>query len=160
MLTEPFSSPIDSGDPVLQIRMATAVLAAEDRSSWTGYALSERLVELLEAKERLDAEIVRAAGDWDRDRAWEIDGALSPRAWLAYRTPVSEAEAGRLVKNARLVDRHDEIAEALADGDITTPHVKAIGRVMSTAREPLLDDHAEMLVEQAKHLPIGDFATW
>jgi len=158
-IKEPAHSPIDSGDPALQIRMATAVLAAEDRSSWTGYALSEQLIELLEAKERLDAEVLRLVGTWDMDRAWEIDGALSPRAWLAYRTPVSEAEAGRLVKNARLVDRHQELAAALGDGDITAPHVEAIGRVMSTAREPLLDDHAEVLVEQARKLPIGDFAT-
>ncbi len=159
MLTEPTSSPIDSGDPVLQIRMATAVLAAEDRSSWTGHALSEQLVELLEVKERFDAEVLRLVGSWDRDRAWEIDGALSPRAWLAYRTPVSDADAGRLVKNARLAESHDEIAGALADGDITTPHVEAIGRVMSSARLSLLDEHAEVLVEQAKHLPIGDFTT-
>nr|MDJ0665595.1 DUF222 domain-containing protein [Acidimicrobiia bacterium] len=158
MLTEPTSSPIDSGDPVLQIRMATAVLAAEDRSSWTGHALSEQLVELLEVKERFDAEVLRLVGSWDRNRAWEADGSLSPRSWLSYRTPMSEAEAGRLVKNSRLVDRHDEISEALADGEVTTPHVEAIGRVMSKDREPLLETHAGVLVEQAKRLPVGDFA--
>jgi len=82
-----------------------------------------------------------------------------PRAWLAHRTPVSEADAGRLVKNARIADGHDEIAASLADGDITTPHVEAIGRVTSSARLPLLADHAGMLVEQAKRLPVGDFTT-
>jgi hypothetical protein len=141
------------------MRMAVAALASEYRQGWTGRAKSERLQELLEVRERLDAEILRATGDWDRDRAWEIDGALSPRAWLAHCTPVSEADAGRLVKNARLVDSHDEIAAALADGDITTPHVESIGRVMSSARLPLLDKHAETIVEQAKNLPIGDFTT-
>ena len=156
---EPAPSPIDSGDPVLQMRMCVAVLASEDRNGWTGRAKSERLQELLELRERLDAEVLRATADWDRDRAWEIDGALSPRAWLAHRTPVSEADAGRLVKNARIADGHDEIAASLADGDITTPHVEAIGRVTSSARLPLLADHAGMLVEQAKHLPIGDFTT-
>ncbi len=139
--------------------MGVAALASEDRTGWTGAAKSDRLQELLEVREQLDAEILCATGDWDRDRAWEIDGALSPRAWLAHRTPISEPEAGRLVKNARLVNEHDEIAAALADGDITTPHVESIGRVMSSARLPLLAEHVETLVEQAMNLPIGDFTT-
>ena len=140
------------------MRMSIATLAAEDRSGWTGRSKSERLNELLEVRERLDAEILRATGDWDRDRAWEIDGSLSPRAWLSYHTPVSEAEAGRLIKNARLVQSHDAIATALADGDITSPHVEAIGRVMSAERLPVLEEHAETIVENAKSLPVGDFA--
>ncbi len=135
-----------------------AELASEDREGWTARAKSDRLQELLELRERLDAEVLRATGEWDRDRAWEIDGALSARAWLAHRTPVAEAEAGRLVKNARLADRHDELAAALADGDITTSHIDAIGRVMSSARLPLLAEHAETIVDQAKKLPIGDFS--
>lgn len=143
----------------MQMRLGVAALASEDRSRWTGTAKSARLCELLEVRERLDAEILRATSDWDRNRAWEIDGALSPRAWLAHRTPMSESEAGRLVKNARLVNGHDEIAAALADGDITTPHVEAIGRVMSSDRLPLLTEHAETIVEQARKLPIGDFTT-
>jgi hypothetical protein len=64
-----------------------------------------------------------------------------------------------LVKNARLIDNRPEIAEALSDGDITTAHVDVIGRVVSKDREPLLEDHAETLVEQARRLPVGDFTT-
>jgi hypothetical protein len=121
--------------------------------------MSDRLVELLEIRERLDAEVLRLTGSWDRDRAWEIDGSLSARAWLAYRTPLSDGDAQRLVKNARLVDRHEMVATALADGDINTPHVEAMGQVVSKDREPLLADHAEMLVDQARRLPASDFTT-
>lgn len=152
-------SATDSGDPIAQMRTGVTALAAENRQGWTGTAKSERLVELLELRERLDAETLRLVGEWDRDRAWEIDGSLSPRAWLAHRTPVSDTEAGRLVKNARLVNEHDDLASALADGDITTPHVEAIGRVTSTARRPLLDEHVELIVAQAKNLHIADFTT-
>ncbi len=157
MLTEAASSALSGDDPVLQIRMAIAELAGEDRESWTGAAMSERLIELLEVRERLDAVVLRLASGWDRDRGWEIDGALSPRAWLTHRTPVSDGEAQRLVKNARLVDQHDVVAEALVDGDITTPHVEAISRVVSKDREGSLAEHAEVLVDQAKQLPVGDF---
>ena len=157
-MTEPADSAVGGDDPVLQIRMAIAVLAGEGRESWTGGALSERLVELLEVRERFDAELLRLVGSWDRGRAWEIDGALSPRSWLTHRTPVSDSEAQRLTRNARLVDQHPVIAEALKDGDITTPHVEAIGRITSRSREPLLGDHASVLVGQATQLPVGDFS--
>jgi hypothetical protein len=159
MLTEPARSSLGGDDPVLRIRMAVAVLAGEDRDGWTAAARSERLQELLEVRERLDAEVLRLVGGWDRDRSWELDGALSARSWLTRRTPVSASEAGRLVKNARLVDKQDEIGEALLDGDITVAHVDAIGRVVSKDREALLGEHAGLLVEQAKGLPVGDFVT-
>lgn len=150
---------ISSDDPILQIRLGIAALAGEDRDGWTGTAKSSRVQELLEIRERYDAELLRLVGSWDRDRTWEIDGSLSAKAWLTHRTPMSDGEAQRLVKNARLVDRHDNISAALAEGDITTPHVEAIGRVMSTDRQPLLDEHQELLVEQACWLPVGDFTT-
>ncbi len=151
------STPVD--DPVSQIRIGVVALAEEDRSDWTASAKSERLVEVLEIKERLDAEILRLAGSWDRDRAWEIDGSLSPRAWLAHRTPLSDADAGRLVKHARIVTQHEPIASSLRSGEITAQHVDAISRVTSKDREPLLAEHAEMLVDQARRLVVRDFAT-
>jgi hypothetical protein len=158
-IQESTNLPIDNSDPVLQIRMGIAALSGEDRDGWTGSAMSERVTEMLEIRERFDAELLRLVGSWDRDRAWEIDGSLSPRAWLAYRTPIADGEAQRLVKNAHLVDRHDTLSVALAEGEITTPHVEAISRVMSKDRLSLLDEHQEVLVEQAKRLPVGDFTT-
>ncbi len=159
MLTEPDKSALGGDDPVLQMRLAVAELAGEDREGWTGSALSERLKELLEVRERLDAELLRLTGQWDRERAWEIDGALTPRAWLRHRAPISDREAGRLVKSARLVDQHDAVSSALADGEISTAHVDTIGNGVSKAREPLLAEHREVLVDQAKRLPVADFAT-
>jgi hypothetical protein len=149
--------PIGSNDPVLQIRMGVAALSGEDRHAWTGGSLSERLQELLEIRERLDAELLRLVGSWDRDRAWEIDGSLSPRSWLTHRTLIADGEAQRLVKTARLIDRCDTVGVALVVGEITTPHVEAISRVMSKGRLSLLGEHQEVLVEQARRRPVADF---
>lgn len=149
----------DSADPALQMRMAVAALAGEDRSDWTGTSKSERLAELLEISERFDAEILRLIGEWERDRAWEIDGSLSPRAWLTRNTPVAGSEAQRLVRNARLVAQHEPIAADLAGGEITTQHVEALGRVISKDRARLLEQHAVVLVAQARKLPAEDFTT-
>jgi len=149
---------LDRGvDPALQIRLALAVLAAEDRDEWTGPALSERVTELAGLRERLDAEFLRLLGRWDRDRAWEADGSLSAPAWLVHRTPIAASEAKRLTKAARLVDGHEGLADALGDGAMTAPHVQALSRVVSKAREPLFADHEATLVEQATQLDIRDF---
>ncbi len=61
-------------DPIEQIRLAVKELDAEDRRSWPGAARSDQLVELLEVAERLQAQIVRAVGEWDARADWALDG--------------------------------------------------------------------------------------
>jgi len=142
---------------VERIRAAVAELAVEARDGWTAGALSERLVEVLELRERLDAAVLCLAADWDRDRAWEVDGSLTAASWLAHRAPVSASDAKRIVKAARLVDAHPRMAEALAGGDTTVAHMEALARVASKERLPLVADHEEILVAQATRLPVGEF---
>jgi hypothetical protein len=61
----------DSGwvDPISGIRAELSVLAGEDRAEWTAPMLSERLVELLEVRDRLDAEVLRVTSEWRRKRS-------------------------------------------------------------------------------------------
>ena len=148
----------DDLDPVLQMRMAMLDLAGEDRDDWLAPALSDRVVEVLELRERLEAEVLRLIGRWDRARAWETDGSLSARSWLEHRAALAPTEARRMAKTARLVDRHDLIAEALADGRTTVGHVDVLSRTVSKPREPLLGAHEPLLVDHATALPVRDFA--
>lgn len=146
-------------DPVLRMRMALTELTAEDRDSWPGPALSERVLEVLGLQERFAAEVLRLVGRWDRDRAWEADGSLSASSWLAHRTPMALAEAKRLAKTARLIDRHDRLGAALANDETTAAHVDSIAKVVSKDREPLFAEHEATLVDLAKNLPIPNFNT-
>ncbi len=146
-------------DPLKTIEQGLAGLAAEDRAGWPAVAKSERVTHLLALQERLNAEVLRLVGEWDRDHAWETDGSLSAAAWLEQRTSLAHRDARTMVKTARLVDRHAAIGAALANEEIAVPHVSAIGRVVSRHREPLLGEHVETLVEQARHLTIRDFTT-
>ena len=144
-------------DPMTQIRNALTALAGVDRTDWTGDALSHELVGMLRARERLDAEIIRATVEWKRRRAWEADGSLSPVAWLTYRAPIGRSEARKLIKTATVVDDAPLLGEALAAGDTTTAHVQALASVVSDRRRPLLADHEQVLADQAKELSIRDF---
>ncbi len=144
-------------DPADRMRGNLADLALEDRDGWHGDALSARLVELLELRERLDAELTRVAVPWHRRRAWEADGALSPAAWLTHRAPISVSDARRLVKSVSVVDAAPHLAEALHTGATTAAHVDTVARVVSPRRLPILAGHDELLAEHATSLSVEDF---
>jgi len=146
-------------DPVLRMRMALTELAAEDRESWPGPALSDRVTEVLELQERFAAEVLRRVGRGDRDRAWEADGSLSAASWLAHRTPLASTQAKRLSKTARLADRHDRLGAALAEGATTVAHFEVIAAVASKARGPLLEEHEATLVGLAESLSTREFTS-
>lgn len=124
----------------------------------TGDALSEQLLTLLERRARLDAELVDVARRWRSVRAWEADGSLSPVSWLTHRAPLGRADAKQIMKSARTANDCPALASSLAAGD-TTPHVAALGRVVSERRRPLLARHDQTLTEQAERLSVEDFTT-
>jgi hypothetical protein len=144
-------------DPADRMRADLAELGLEDRDGWHGDALSARLVELLEVRERLDAELIRVAAAWRRRRAWEADGALSAASWLTHRAPISGPDARRLVTSATVVDAAPRLAEALHTGATSAAHVEAMARVMSPRRMPVLAEHDEVLAQQAARLSVEDF---
>jgi len=157
--TTDWETSLESANPIAAIRTSLAEVSTEDRSEWTSDALSEELVELMQLRDRVDAEVTRVAGAWHRKRGWEADGALSPVAWLTHRTPIGDRGAKQLVKTAKLVDMSPRLAEALATGAVTAAHVEALARVMSARRRPLLAEHEDVLARHAERLSIRDFTT-
>ncbi len=97
-------------DPVRGLRDCVTALAGQDRSGWAPSALSDLVVELAGAVERAEAELLRAVGEWDAAGAWELEGAASPASWLAARIPRTRTDAVGLVRDARLVRRHERTA--------------------------------------------------
>lgn len=141
-----------------QIRNGIDRIADEDRSSWASVALSERLTEAAELRDRLDAELLRLTGEWDRRRAWEADGALSAVSWMTHRLPISRSRAQDDVRAARLLDQHNRVAKTVFVGDISVDHVRVLGRVVCDRRRRLFDDHEDVLLDAAEVLSVGDFA--
>jgi hypothetical protein len=144
-------------DPIERIREGLAALAGEDRRGWSGAARSARLVELLEAAERLQAETLRCVGEWDAQADWALDGAVSPRSWLAYRVPVARVAASRLVGAARLAREHAATGAALAEGSVSCAHVEVLAP-MIRGREAEYATNEDTLLDAAKELRADDFA--
>jgi len=144
-------------DPIRNIREAVDVLGGDDLRGWSPGARSERLVGLLAAAERLQAEIVRTAGAWDGQGDWAVDGALSARSWLTARAPLTGWGASRLVSMARLCRRFPNTGEALAEGRVSCAHVEVMAP-MVRRREAQYAANEETLLEAAGELPVEQFA--
>ena len=140
------------------VRAGIDGLAAEDRSDWSGPARTQRVLELLEASERLQAEMLRTLGEWDTAHAWADDGALSAASWLAHRAPLSKARANRLVRTARLARKHDGTGEALAAGTVSAAHVEVLATVVK-GRERVFARDEHTLLDIAPTLSVDDSAT-
>jgi hypothetical protein len=135
---------------------ALSELAAEDRSGWSGPACSTWLLELLQARERLEAETLRCLGEWDASKAWAEDGAWTPQAWLTHRAPMTKSDATRLIRTARLAREHDCTAKLLAAGDVSSSHVEVMARA-ARHREACFADHEDALLDAARALSPDPF---
>jgi hypothetical protein len=79
-------------DPVAAVAAGVTGLAAEDRGHWNGTALSDRLVQLLEVRERFDAEITRLSphNGTRGGRGKPTEPCHRPRGWrIAARSGVA-----------------------------------------------------------------------
>jgi hypothetical protein len=138
-------------------REGLARLAAEEWAGWSGAARSARLTELVEVGERLQAETLRCAVVWDARADRALDGALSPRSWLAHRTPLSRLQDSRTVSAARLCRRHEATGAALAEGAISCAHVEVLAPVVR-GREEEFAASEDVLVAAARELRPDDLA--
>ena len=149
---------VSPGDPIAPVHDGIAALAAEDRSDWSGPARSQRVLELLEESERLQAELLRALGEWDTAHAWADDGALSAASWLAHRAPLSKARANQLVRTARLARKHEGTGKALAAGAVSAAHLEVLAAAVK-GRERVFARDEHTLLDIAPTLSVDDFAT-
>ena len=144
------------GDPVEVLRKALGILAAQDRSGWSGPARAGLLENLVGVRERLDALIVQVCAEWDRTRTWETEGAGSATSWLAGRTGLGRRDAAGLVRAARLVDRHRQVGEALTAGQVRVAQVGELARAARRFPDPFAEQAGE-LVGIATRLGVDDF---
>ncbi|MFN8037519.1 MAG: DUF222 domain-containing protein [Acidimicrobiia bacterium] len=119
---------------------------------------ARRVVDLLAAREKLEAELLGALGECLGARAWEGDGALSPVAWLVHRGELLRGDAAQLVRAARLCREHEPIGSSLATRRIRTDHVHTLARVQRH-RKKLFADHVDTLVDAAESVDTTAFDT-
>jgi hypothetical protein len=81
---------------------------------------------LLAAKDRLDAYVADVVGRFELDGGWAIDGAPNLVAWLRHAAGRSGGAAARLSVTAKRMRSLTKVADAWADGTLSSAHVDAV----------------------------------
>ncbi len=97
-----------NGDPLQQVVSALDALVEADAALC---ADREAIVALHRQLDRLEAVVTRATGAFERERAWEADGARTASAWLAVECSLPVRVARRRVAVGRAL-RDLPVAEA------------------------------------------------
>src|SRR3954463_12514212 len=119
------------GGVVGELQSCLDALAAEDLSGLFGPALLERVRDLLQARNRIDAQLIRAVREGEKAGAAEFDGLKTMPAWLRGHARLSPAAAGRLVRSGRALEHLPAVAAAFAAGNVTAEQVAVLAPAVS-----------------------------
>ena len=117
-----------------ELRSALDALAADDVRHLPPRQQLDRIRELLEAKNRLDAQLTRSVRAAELQQASEDDGVKSMQSWLRGHGRLSPGAAGQLVRNGRALDHLPALASAFADGAVTAEQVAVVAPIAKEDR--------------------------
>jgi hypothetical protein len=92
------------------------------------------LAPLLQAQNRIAAEVARTVRECELTGAAEHDGLKTMQSWLRGHGHLADGEAARLVGAGRALEQLPETAAAFAEGAITAGQVSVIARVAEPDR--------------------------
>jgi hypothetical protein len=117
-----------------ELLSALDALAAEDVASLTPRQQLDDIALLLEARNRLDAQLARRVRAAELQQAPEDDGLRSMQSWLRGHGRLGPPAAGQLVRNARALDHLPALASAFADGAVTAEQVAVVAPAVREGR--------------------------
>jgi hypothetical protein len=141
---------------VVSVRSIDALLA-EDPGALDTAELKANLLEFARARARLDAAEAATIAVFDERAGFVADGMLNTRAWLAHHTGIARAAAGSRVLMAKRLRRMPLLFDALAAGEVTEAHVRAMGRCLTPRTLEAFARDEALLVGHAKDLEADDF---
>jgi hypothetical protein len=125
-----------------ELQSALDAVAAEDLASMVGPQLLERLAPLLQAQNRIAAEVTRTVRQCELTGAAEHDGLKTMQSWLRGHGHLADGEAARLVSTGRALEHLPAVAAGFADGAITAGQVGLIARIAEPDRLAAAADSA------------------
>ncbi|MCZ2860019.1 HNH endonuclease signature motif containing protein [Blastococcus sp. VKM Ac-2987] len=130
-----------------ELRSALDALAADDVSELGRREQLDGIAELLEARNRIDAQLARRVRAAELQQASEDDGLRSMRSWLRGHGRLSPAAAGQLVRNGRALDRLPTLAAAFEAGAVTADQVVVVAPIVAEDRQAAALDQGIDLAE-------------
>ncbi len=117
-----------------ELLSAMGALAADEVRGIPAREQLDRVGRLLEARNRIDAELIRAVRAADVDQAPEDDGKKTMRSWLRGHGRLSAGSASRLVRAGRALEHLPAVAAAFATGMVTAEQVAVIAPITAGSR--------------------------
>jgi Domain of unknown function (DUF222) len=106
---------------------------------------------------RLESVTTNAIASFETSGAWALEGAKTASAWVSTVCHLPRAMGRRLVRRGRHLRHLPVLAEAFADGTITSAHLDAVAAVRRDGTEELLARDEGVLVKQATRLRFEQF---
>jgi hypothetical protein len=112
-----------------ELQSCLDALAGDDLHALVAPQLLDRVAELVQAANRIAAELTRTVRRCEVTQAAEHDGLKSMQSWLRGHARLSPAEAGQLVRNGRALAQLPGVAAAFAAGAVTPEQVAVVAPV-------------------------------
>ena len=125
-----------------------------DLDGLTDDELSGALREASAAVNLAEAHRLAVAAEWDRRQAWAADGAYSGRCWLADQCELSRAEAGGILRTARVVASSPVVAAAVADGSLPVAKAEVLAAVVTSRTEAAFVEAGPTLLDAVGRLNV------
>jgi hypothetical protein len=140
---------------VQQLRAALDTIADERPEG----PLGQTVLALLRERDRLDAQIHRLVGQFDRRSEYVVDGQRNCGSWLAVHGRMRRDHAHALVRGAHFVAEHEQVRSLFEHGTISAAHVRVITKTMHDAKaEDEIGEFVPALCEALPYLTPDDTA--
>jgi hypothetical protein len=106
-------------------------MSRDDLHELTGPQLRDRTRDLVEQRNRIDAELARTVRVGDSTKAYAGDGQKTAASWLRGHCRLSKAAASQAVRNGRALEQLPAVEEQHAAGRLTADQVDAIAQITS-----------------------------
>jgi hypothetical protein len=119
-------------------REAVGDEGAESLTERTTQELEDELTALAARIAAATAQFLRALGEFDARKGWDVEGIRSCAQWLSWRCGMALGTAREHVRVARSLRSLPKTSAALAAGDISFSKARAITRIATEETEPEL----------------------
>jgi len=122
--------------------------------------LDARLRELFERQRQTEADMATAVAVIDQRKDYLADGHRSTHAYVKATLNCDGGQASRVVRQARTVNEHPAVGDALAATHIGTAQADRLARAAQHRRAGhRFGEFSAQLIEHAEHLKYADFDT-
>ena len=136
-----------------QVRESLVALRAADLDVVPVRELGAEVLELTRLMATLEAVTAARLAAFDARGGHELDCAATAAAWLRRALHLDSGDARHRVNSARLLRDHPDTADALADGEITSAHVRTLVRAAKRLGPDVLAESEPILLPLAKAAP-------